>query len=359
MSYQEGFVKLKHSLLRALHLIVCLVFLASATLSSAQGARSPGAQEVKKTKPAAKKAAPAPKSTQAARKAKPGQSARQARTPNTKSVRKAAAPRAKPAVPAAQAAAGTPENTAAQSAPRSEYRLGPGDAIRVMVYQNPDLTVEARVSERGSISFPLIGAVTVGKLSIGQAEQRIATELKTRKMLKAPHVNIVLLQVRGSQVAVLGEVHRPGRFVLDTVNVRVSDMVAAAGGITPTGDDLLVLSGTRNGRPFRKTIDVPALFAKARAADDVMLEGGDTLYVHKAPVFYIYGEAQRPGPHRIERGMTVMQALAQGGGPTPRGNPDRLLLTRKLPDGLVVQTDPLLTDRVQPGDVLRVRESIF
>ena len=47
---------------------------------------------------------------------------------------------------------------------------------------------------------------------------------------------------------------------------------------------------------------------------------GDTIYVHRAPIFYIYGEAQRPGPYRVERGMTVMQALAQGGGPPPRGS---------------------------------------
>ncbi len=76
-------------------------------------------------------------------------------------------------------------------------------------------------------------------------------------------------------------------------------------------------------------------------------------------MFYIYGEAQRPGPYRIERGMTVVQALAQGGGPTPRGSPDRLRLVRKLPGGEVVQSDPRMTDRVQSGDVLFVHESLF
>jgi polysaccharide biosynthesis/export protein len=240
-----------------------------------------------------------------------------------------------------------------------DYRLGAGDAIRVQVYQNPDLMVEARVSESGSISYPLIGNVAIGGLSIGQAENRIAQALRSSNILKSPQVNIVLLQVRGNQVSVLGQVNKPGRFPLETFNVRVSDMLAAAGGVTPTGDDVLVVSGVRDGRPFRKTIDIPALFAGARSQDDIMLAAGDTLYVNKAPMYYIYGEAQKPGPYRIERGMTVMQALAQGGGTTNRGSQDRLRLHRTSSDGSVVQTVPRLTDPVQPGDVLFVRESIF
>ena len=138
----------------------------------------------------------------------------------------------------------------------------------------------------------------------------------------------MLLQVRGNQVSVLGQVQRPGRFPLETTNVRVSDMLAAAGGVTPTGDDVLVVSGTRDGKPFRKTIDIPGLFAGTRSEDDIVLAPGDTLYVDKAPTFYIYGEAQRPGHLQIERGMTVLQALAQGGGPTARGSQNRLRLNR-------------------------------
>jgi polysaccharide biosynthesis/export protein len=76
-------------------------------------------------------------------------------------------------------------------------------------------------------------------------------------------------------------------------------------------------------------------------------------------LFYIYGEAQKPGPYKIERGMTVMQALAQGGGPTPRGSANRLRLNRTGPDGKVITTEPRMTDPVQPGDVLFVRESLF
>lgn len=244
-------------------------------------------------------------------------------------------------------------------APSADYQLGPGDQIRVQVFQNPDLTVEARVSEQGTISYPLVGAVQLGGLTINQAEGRIAGALRQGQYLRQPQVNIVLLQVRGNQVAVLGQVQRPGRFPLETNTVRVSDMLAAAGGVTPMGDDTLIVTGTRGGKPFRREIDIPGLFLNKRGEQDILVAGGDTIFVNKASVYYIYGEAQRPGPYRIERGMTVQQALAQGGGPTPRGSLNRLKLTRTTPDGKTVESDAKLTDPVQPGDVIFVRESLF
>ena len=261
--------------------------------------------------------------------------------------------------PAAAAADASPAAGPPAAAPNFDYKLGPGDTIKVTVFQNPDLSVETRVSESGSINYPLVGAVAVGGLSIGQAESKLAQALRSGNFLKAPQINIVLLTVRGNQVSVLGQVNKPGRFPLETFNVRVSDMLAAAGGVTPAGDDVLIVTGTRDSKPFRKVIDIPALFLNVGQQDDILVASGATLFVNKAPVFYIYGEAQRPGPYRIERGMTVMQALAQGGGPTPRGSQNRLHLHRTRTDGAVVQTVPRLTDPILPGDVLFVRESLF
>ena len=242
---------------------------------------------------------------------------------------------------------------------KPDYPLGAGDAIRVQVFQNPDLTIETRVSENGAITYPLIGSVDLGGLSISSAERKIAKALKDGGFVQKPQVNIVLMQVRGNQVGVLGQVNRPGRFPLETLNTRVSDMLAAAGGAAPTGDDVAIVTGTRDGKPFRKEIDIPSLFLNQDSDANIVLSGGDTIYVHRAPVFYIYGEAQRPGAYRIERGMTVMQALAQGGGPTVRGSESRLRLHRKNADGVVEQMSPNLTDPVKPDDVIYVRESIF
>ncbi|SCX48817.1 polysaccharide export protein EpsE [Nitrosospira sp. Nsp1] len=239
-----------------------------------------------------------------------------------------------------------------------DYPLGPGDIVRVQVFQNPELATETRVSENGSITFPLVGAVEVGGLAIAAAERKIAAALTNGGFVRQPQVNIIILQMRGNQVSVLGQVNRPGRFPLETLS-RVSDMLAAAGGVAPTGDDFAIVTGLREGKPFRKVIDIPALYLAEKTNEDILLSGGDTIYIHRAPVFYIYGEAQRPGAYRIERGMTVMQALAQGGGPTSRGSEWWLRLHRTNAEGIVERLSPEMTDSVQPNDIIYVRESIF
>src|SRR5438105_2768579 len=94
----------------------------------------------------------------------------------------------------------------AQEGKPIDYRLGPGDSIKVQVYQNPDLTVETRVSESGRVNYPLVGAVDIGGLTIAEAENKIAGQLRAGNILKQPQVNIVLQTVRGNQVSVLGQV---------------------------------------------------------------------------------------------------------------------------------------------------------
>jgi polysaccharide biosynthesis/export protein len=248
---------------------------------------------------------------------------------------------------------------AAYAQTASDYPLAAGDAIRIQVFQSPDLTLDARISETGTISFPLIGTVRLGGLSTSAAERTIASALKSGGFIQNPQVTVLLTLIRGSQVSVLGQVSRPGRFPLESTNTRLSDMLATAGGATPAGDDVVIVTGQRDGQAMRKLVDIPALFLEASGEDDLVLQGGDVIYVHRAPVFYVYGEAQRPGSFRIERSMTVMQALAQAGGPTPRGSRDRLQLNRQQPDGSVNTTVPAMTDLIRPNDVLYVRESIF
>jgi len=203
------------------------------------------------------------------------------------------------------------------------YRLAAGDLIKITVFQSPEMTTETRVSEDGSISFPLVGHVVVGDLAIGAAEKNIASALKNGRFLKDPQVNIQLVDVRGSKVSVLGQVSHAGSFALQTTNTHASQMLAEAGGVTATGDDRIIVSGTRDGKPFRREIDIDALYRNQGSDDDVLLAGGDTIYVARAPMFYIYGEVLRPGNYRIERNMTMRQAIAAGGGLTLRGTERR------------------------------------
>jgi len=252
----------------------------------------------------------------------------------------------------------TPLRAGAQDA-QPEYVLAAGDNIRVTVFQNPDLTVETRVTENGTISYPLVGSVRVGGMTIPSAEQTIAKALKDGGFIQQPQVNIALLQNRGNQVSVLGAVNRPGRFPLETFNIRLSEMIAIAGGVSATGSDVAILTGTRNGKPIRQEIDMAAMFLDKKSDSDVFVVAGDVIYVHRQPMFYIYGEVQRPGSHRVERGMTVRQALAQGGGPTARGTDWRLRVYRRGTDGKVETLVPELDDVIRADDVLYVRESLL
>ena len=254
--------------------------------------------------------------------------------------------------------AGASGRDAAAQDRRPEYQLGAGDVVRILVFQNADLTTEARVTENGTITFPLVGLMRVGGLTIPAAEQLIAKALRDGNYIQQPQVNIVLLQNRGSQVSVLGQVNRPGRFPLETLNTRVSEMLAIAGGISTTGADVAIVTGMRDGKPVRREIDIAAMFLSGQE-QDMVVAGGDVIYVHRMPMFYIYGEVQRPNSYRIERGMTVRQAIALGGGTTQRGTDRRLRLYRRGSGGTIDALTPDLNDLVQADDVIYVTESVF
>jgi polysaccharide biosynthesis/export protein len=247
----------------------------------------------------------------------------------------------------------------AQGEEAAEYRLGAGDNIRISVFQNPNLSLETRVSEDGTINYPLIGLVRIGGMPVARAEQTIAQALESGNYLARPQVHILPVQIRSSQVSVLGAVNSPGRFPMETFNTRVSEVIALAGGIATTGADVAILSGQRAGKPFRKEIDIPSLFRGNRQDDDVVVAGGDVIYVDRAPQFYVYGEVQKPGAYRLERGMTVRQALAQGGGLTQRGTERSLRLHRRNGGGEPEVITPKLDREIQADDVLHVGESLF
>lgn len=240
-----------------------------------------------------------------------------------------------------------------------EYQLGDGDSIRVLVFQNPELTVETRVTERGTITYPLIGTLAIGGMTIPGAEQAIARALSDGGFIQRPQVNIVLLQNRGNQVSVLGQVGRPGRYALETFTTRLSEMIAIAGGIGPTGADTAIVTGLRDGKPFRKEIDIAGMFLNNHLQDDVVVAGGDVIYIQRQPVYYIYGEVQRAGSFRIERNMTIRQALAHSGGLTARGTERKLGVYRRGVNDRIERLIPDMNESVQADDVLYVRESLF
>lgn len=236
--------------------------------------------------------------------------------------------------------------------------LGPGDVVRASVYGSPDLAIETRISENGMMTFPLLGEVQVGGLTTQQAEQKIGGLLQKNGYLKIAQVNLLVTTLASQQVSVLGQVNRPGRYPVDGPR-KVLDMLAVAGGVGPDGGDMVGLVRNRNGVATRETIDVLDIVRKGELDRDYEVSGGDVIFVERAPRAYIMGEVQRPGPLRVERAMTVRQAIAAGGGLTPRGTQRGVHVTRRDASGASRTSEAKLEDAVQPDDVITVRESWF
>jgi polysaccharide biosynthesis/export protein len=248
-------------------------------------------------------------------------------------------------------------SASAADAPRDT--LGPGDSVRITVFRYPDLTTEARLSDKGTISFPMVGEVSLGGLTADAAGARIASRLKEGKFLLNPQVQVSLLQLRSRQVSVLGEVARPGRYPLEDTSAKLTDVLALAGGLGPLAADKVSVVSSRAGKQMKTDVDVPALMRGAGMEKNFEIQNGDTIFVPRAPVFYIYGEVQRGGAYKLESSMTVMQAISVGGGLTLRGSDRRLEVRRRAPDGQTKQGSIKLTDNVQPDDVIYVKESFF
>ncbi len=251
------------------------------------------------------------------------------------------------------------QQPASAEAARDDYLLGPGDAIRIQVFQNPDLTVEARVSEAGVISFPLLGALRIGGLSPTNVEKLIAQRLRDGKYLQNPQVTVNVTTFRSQQVSVLGNVTRPGRYPLETTGMRLSEVLSLAGGIAPTGADDVVLVTTRNGKPLRLEIDLVDMFASGDLSKDPQMQAGDVVYVNRAPQYYIYGQVTRPGMYGVDRGLTLAQAIAKGGGLTLRGTDRGVRVHRRYGNKQIQILEPKLDDPIRPDDLIFVRESVF
>jgi polysaccharide export outer membrane protein len=230
---------------------------------------------------------------------------------------------------------------------QSPEKLGPGDTVHVTVFQQPDLTTDARLNDAGVINFPLVGTIKIGGQSTMDAANSIAKALKDGQYLKAPQVAVALTTVRSRQVSVLGLIVHPGRYPLEESHMKLPDLVAAAGGIAAGGSEAVTV--IRDG----KSQTVSAL------SKDFDLKGGDTVYIERAPVFYIYGEVIHAGAYPVKSGMTVMQAISVGGGITPRGSERRIKLRRLEADGKTREYDASLVDVVKADDVIFVKEALF
>ena len=239
------------------------------------------------------------------------------------------------------------------------YHLGPGDVVRITVYNNPDLTTEAQITQQGRITFPLIGEVQIGGLETGQAEQLIARRLGEGRFVINPQVNVLVLGYKSQQISVLGQVNRPGKYPIEQAST-LADLLAIAGGIAQTGADVITyITAGPDGKTNKREIDIHEALKNGEMDKNFPVRNGDIIFVPRAPMFYIYGEVQRPGAYRLEKEMTVMQALSVGGGLNVRGTERGIRISRQSDNGQVRTFESKMTDLVQENDVIYVKESLF
>ncbi|MEQ1780357.1 MAG: polysaccharide biosynthesis/export family protein [Hyphomonadaceae bacterium] len=137
-----------------------------------------------------------------------------------------------------------PDDATPAAAGMNSYRLGSGDEIKVTVYGEPDLSGPFTVDGEGQITMSLIGQVEVGKLTLGEASDKLQTKLKDG-WLKDPKVAVEL--VKGRPYYILGEVNKPGEYPFSS-GLTVMNAIASAGDFTYRAD---------KGRILIKSVDSP------------------------------------------------------------------------------------------------------
>lgn len=235
--------------------------------------------------------------------------------------------------------------------------LAPGDSITISVFGRPELTSTVYVADGGTIDVPLAGSIPVAGLSPAVAAERVATAYREGEYLIDPQVNIVLAGLRSQQISILGEVVRPGRIPIDT-RTTILDALAQAGGVTPRGEQKAFILRRREGGVDRFEVDLRDLFDKG-SGQVVDLRAGDTILVPKAPLVYLYGEVAKPGSYALRGDMTVIEAITEAGGITPRGSTRRIQIKRKDKGGKPQMLDAEIDDTLRAEDIVNVRERIF
>jgi polysaccharide biosynthesis/export protein len=265
-------------------------------------------------------------------------------TPNDKSNTPAVLPAAQSAgLPASQAAVGAA--TSAQANPQTEnlqepandsdqpiaVKLGPGDLIEVNVYNVPELTTKARVSNSGDVYLPLIDYVHVEGLTQEEAQKTIEKRLSDGGFVRTPHVTIFVDEAASQGVTVMGEVGKPGIYP-DVVDHKLYEVISEAGGFLPIASRKIAI--IRRGQPEPIRVDLPRNLDDDLSADVDVLPG-DMINVPKAPIIYVVGDVGRPSGLLVDNGsLTVLQALALAGGTNHTAKMSGARIIRKTPSGM-------------------------
>jgi len=199
----------------------------------------------------------------------------------------------------------------------TDYHVGPDDLLEVTLFDiegkdGEPRMVQARVSQSGIITLPLVGQVTVGGRTAIEAEQAVRDAY--RRFIREPQITVFVKEYRSYRVSVVGYVEKPG--VIEITGQRtLLEILAMAGGLNSKAGKTLQVSRLDGDRQETLVIDLDKLSHDGDMRLNLRMLPGDVVNVPKAGVIYVQGSVHKPGAYRLRDSMTVTQAIAAAGGP--------------------------------------------
>ncbi len=206
-----------------------------------------------------------------------------------------------------------------------DYRIGADDLLSVSVLRMADLSREVRVADDGTIQLPLLHTpIAASGRTTTELAQAIAVALARQRLAVAPTVQVVVRQVLSRPIVVAGAVKNP--MVLQAARpMRLLEVLARAGGLgTGAGTTVLLTQPTASG-PVTRSINIASLTESTDAAQDPVLDGGETIRVLPARRIFVVGALTKPGafPVQASQPITVLQALALAEGFNANGSANK------------------------------------
>jgi polysaccharide export outer membrane protein len=251
-----------------------------------------------------------------------------------------------------------------------DYRIGPKDLLEIRVFEIPELNLERRVSNSGSIDLPLLGEVSVSGLTSSEVNSRVEA-LLTAKYVNRANVSVVVKEYANNPVSIVGAVQKPGPLNISG-NWYLLQAISAAGGLTQqAGRKIYVLRRAPNGLSDRLEIKVEDLFRGTSSTWNIPIFPSDVVNIPpRTPVkIFCLGEVKTPGAIEFDSDdrISLLSVIAKAGGLTDRAS-NSIRIKHKGPDGKDVETvanfrrivsgkDPDLI--LTPDDVVIIKESFF
>jgi polysaccharide biosynthesis/export protein len=226
-------------------------------------------------------------------------------------------------------------------------KIASGDLLQITVFDVPEMTQEVRVGSNGHAQLALIGDINLAGLTGQQAADTIANELRNRRLLLRPQVNVLVKEFASQGVSVTGEVQHPG--VYQVLGSRtLLDLISMAGGLTNVADTRVTVK-RRDGAEEKIVARLRTDDAETSLANDVQIYPGDLVLVPRAGIVYVLGDVNRPGGFVMQDSgkITLLQALAQAGGSSKTASASKSVLMRKNAQGYV--TTKLQVRRIERG----------